>query len=180
MTASLHPRLLLGLAVIFTLCLTACGDDDDGPTGPGGCPAPSSPAPALSLQDTDGTTHDLASLRCDDVVLVEFWASWSAPSRQNLSAAQSVYDAFGSQGFQVLAVNVGEDASTADAFREEQALSFPVLLDPGGAAATAFGVVAPATRFLIDARGSVRTDLDFGNETELEAAVSALLAERDE
>jgi len=84
--------------------------------------------PALQLQDVDGKLHRLADYR-GKVVLLNFWATWCAPCREEMPSMESLRDSLQDRPFAVLAVNVGEGERAARDFGEKMALRFPILLD---------------------------------------------------
>jgi peroxiredoxin len=84
--------------------------------------------PALELQDVDGKLHRLADYR-GKVVLLNFWATWCAPCREEMPSMQSLRESLEGRPFAVLAVNVGEGERAARDFGEKMALRFPILLD---------------------------------------------------
>jgi peroxiredoxin len=84
--------------------------------------------PALELEDVEGKVHRLADYK-GKVVLLNFWATWCAPCREEMPSMQSLGDSLKSRPFAVLAVNVGEGARAARDFGEKMALRFPILLD---------------------------------------------------
>ena len=84
--------------------------------------------PALQLQDVDGKLHRLADYR-GKVVLLNFWATWCAPCREEMPSMQSLRESLEGRPFAVLAVNVGEGERAARDFGEKMALRFPILLD---------------------------------------------------
>ena len=64
-------------------------------------------APELTLADSQGVTHSLADYR-GQVVLVNLWATWCPPCKEEMPALQSFYDKHINQGFTIVAVNDGE------------------------------------------------------------------------
>ena len=76
------------------------------------------PAPALKFKDIDGKTLDLAQLK-GKVVLINFWATWCPPCRREMPSMERLSQAFKGKPFVVLAVNVGEDADTIEAFTSQ-------------------------------------------------------------
>ena len=84
--------------------------------------------PALQLQDVDGKLHRLADYR-GKVVLLNFWATWCAPCREEMPSMQSLRESLEGRPFAVLAVNVGEGERAARDFGDKMALRFPILLD---------------------------------------------------
>ncbi|MCC7279436.1 MAG: TlpA family protein disulfide reductase, partial [Chromatiaceae bacterium] len=95
--------------------------------GAGMSPIPALPAaPTLRLEDMDGQVVDLASYR-GRVVLVNFWATWCPPCRAEFPSLGRIRHLFGPSDFEVIAVNVGEEAETVFSFAGSP--EFPVLFD---------------------------------------------------
>lgn len=113
------------------------------------------PTPALRAPDLQGRMTDLASLR-GKVVLVNFWASWCAPCRVEMPLLQAVPEVLGEDRVAVLAINFKESPRTVTRFVASQQWQVPVLLDPPGEVARAWGVKVFPTTFLIDPQGQVR------------------------
>lgn len=84
--------------------------------------------PALELKDVEGKLHRLADYR-GKVVLLNFWATWCAPCREEMPSMESLRDSLQDRPFAVLAVNVGEGERAARDFGEKMTLRFPILLD---------------------------------------------------
>jgi len=84
--------------------------------------------PALALEDVDGKLHRLADYK-GKVVLINFWATWCAPCREEMPSMQALRDGLQGKPFVVLAINVGEGSRAARDFAEKMALRFPILLD---------------------------------------------------
>jgi thiol-disulfide isomerase/thioredoxin len=114
------------------------------------------PAPALRLQDLGGTSHDLAGLR-GRVVLINFWATWCPPCRREMPSMERLSQALDGEAFEVLAVDVGEDADTIDAFtgQLDTPPTFPILLDATSRTMQAWEVAGLPTTFLVDKRGRI-------------------------
>lgn len=123
------------------------------------------PAPALRLPDLDGKSHDLAKLR-GKVVLVNFWATWCPPCRREMPSMERLSQALAKEPFVVLAVDVGEDTDTIEAFASQLdvAPTFPVLLDADSRAMTAWKVGGLPTTFLVDKQGRVVASAIGGRE----------------
>ena len=90
------------------------------------------------------------------VLAVRFWADWCPYCRKEMAELQPVYARLHARGLQILAVNVAQDRDTVQAFVEPLGIAYPVLLDPDGATARAYGVKALPITWLIDAQGMVR------------------------
>ena len=111
--------------------------------------------PALRLQDLDGKPHALEDYR-GKVVLVNFWATWCEPCREEMPSIERLRASMAGRPFAVLAVNLAEPESRVRGFLNQVPLAFPVLLDQDRAAAKAWKVrFLPAT-FIVGPDGRVR------------------------
>lgn len=87
--------------------------------------------PALELKDLAGKVHRLADYR-GKVVLVNFWATWCEPCRDEMPSMQSLYRRLGPPAggdVVVLAVNYAENAPRIEQFLAKMPIEFPILLD---------------------------------------------------
>ena len=129
-----------------------------GTTTSGRIPAPQAGflAPDFTLQTPDGDTVTLSELR-GRPVLINLWASWCSPCRQEMPAIQRAYDLYRDDGFVVLAVNVtAQDNETAAlAFADELGLSFPILMDRKGEVARLYENRALPSTYFVDAEGVI-------------------------
>ncbi len=90
------------------------------------------------------------------VVLVNFWATWCPPCREEMPGIHNVWMQLKDRGFEVLAVNLGEDAEDVDRFVFEYGLenSFPFLLDSESEAMKSLNVKGLPTTFIVDKEGN--------------------------
>lgn len=110
------------------------------------------PAPDVTLKDL-GSNEVLLSQYKGKVVLVNFWATWCAPCREEMPAMERLYLKHRERGFVLLAVSVDSDASLVKPFLEKLKLTFPVTLDAKMDLANSYGVRALPASFLIDRNG---------------------------
>jgi peroxiredoxin len=116
------------------------------------------PAPALALKDLDGRSHQLSDYR-GKVILVNFWATWCGPCRDEMPSIQELKDKLAGKPFVVLAVNLDEPESRIRKFLSQMKLDFTILLDPERKAARAWGArILPAT-YVIGPDGKIRYSL---------------------
>ena len=112
------------------------------------------PKEQVEAPDVIGTNPDGNTIRLTDfrgkVVFLNFWATWCIPCRLEMPAMERLYREFRGRGFVVLAVNVQEGSAAVRAFVRELNLTFPVVLDPKGAAAMAYAVRGLPATYLID------------------------------
>jgi peroxiredoxin len=111
-------------------------------------------APDFTLTTLTDEPVTLSQLR-GKPTLINFWASWCPPCRQELPALQSTYDAYG-ETINFLAVNVKESRGTVQSFAEKMNLTFPILLDGQGQVSDhLYQVRGIPTTLFVDARGVV-------------------------
>jgi cytochrome c-type biogenesis protein len=98
------------------------------------------PAPAFTLKDVDGHPVSLSSLK-GKPVLINFWATWCVPCRDELPLIRDAYLAHRAEGLEVVAIDFGDESSgTIRRFWQSMNLAPAPVLDPGGSAANAYGV----------------------------------------
>jgi peroxiredoxin len=117
--------------------------------------ANNSVAPAFSLQTRDGKTLSLEDLR-GEVVMINFWATWCGPCRQEMPLLEQIYQRYSGLGFTLLGVNVEEHSADADRFLAETPVSFPILFDPNNEVSKQYGVRAMPSTVIVDRQGNVR------------------------
>ena len=114
-----------------------------------------SPAPEIVLKDLQGRAVKLSDLR-GKVVLVNFWATWCKPCKEEMPAMQASYDKLRDKGFVVLAVNELEDTARVAEHIRTHGHTFEVVMDHNNQVANVYGVVGLPASFLIDPQGIVR------------------------
>jgi thiol-disulfide isomerase/thioredoxin len=90
------------------------------------------------------------------VVLVDFWASWCSPCLQSFPWMNELQQQHGGEGLVIVAVNLDQDRTLADAFLQKVPARFRIEYDQAGDLARQFGVQAMPTSFLVDRSGQVR------------------------
>lgn len=113
------------------------------------------PAPIFSLPTTSGRTVSLDDLK-GNVVMVNFWATWCGPCRQEMPKLEALYERYHDLGFTLLGVNVEKDSSGVAKFLKQTPVSFKILLDKDNKVSQLYNVVAMPSTVLIDRKGNVR------------------------
>ena len=112
-------------------------------------------APDFTLKSADGRNLRLQEQR-GQVVLVNFWASWCGPCKQEMPHLGRLYEKYRSSGFTLLAVNIDDDARHGAATAAKWGLKFPVLLDADKKVTRLYDLGAMPSTVLIDRDGKVR------------------------
>lgn len=114
-------------------------------------------APDFALETANGEVIRLSELRGRPVI-VNVWASWCPPCREEMPALERVYQSYREQGAVILGVNstAQDDRREALAFATEQGLTFPILFDTDGQVTKLYGIRALPTTYFIDAQGKIQ------------------------
>jgi len=113
-------------------------------------------APELTLTDIQGVERSLADYR-GQVVLVNLWATWCPPCKEEMPALQALYNKYVDDGFVIIAINDGDPTPDVLQFVKDYQLTFPVWLDPTYIATEqAFKTLNLPSSFVIDRNGIVR------------------------
>ena len=139
----MRPRSILA-AALLTLSLTA-----------GAAPPAPAPAPDFALPSRDGSEVRLSDLK-GQVVMINFWATWCGPCRQEMPLLEQLRARYEPLGFTLLGVNVEPDPAAASAWLKGVPVTFPILFDTRNAVAESFGVQGMPSSVFVDREGRVR------------------------
>jgi peroxiredoxin len=117
-------------------------------------------APDFLLNTPDGGQLRLSDLQ-GKPVLVNFWASWCAPCRQEMPEIVRTYDAHASDGLVIVAVDLQENAGQIREFADEFGMKFPIVVDRNGGVADAWRIGGPIegipSSYFLDEHGVVQS-----------------------
>jgi len=112
------------------------------------------PAPNFRLSDLDNKIFTLKEFKGKPLI-VNFWATWCKPCREELPAFNRAWAKLKGQGVQMLAINIGEDPTAVFNFIKEYPIDFKVLLDPQSDELANWQMRGLPTTFVIDSYGRV-------------------------
>ncbi len=112
-------------------------------------------APALTLTDLQGKTVSLNDYH-GRYVLVNHWATWCPPCKEEMPELQAYYEAHKDRGFVIVAIEAGQPVAEVADFVESYGLTFEVWTDPRLMATAAFRNPGLPSSYLIDKKGIVR------------------------
>jgi peroxiredoxin len=113
------------------------------------------PAPDFTLESRSGENLRLEDHR-GEVVMLNFWASWCGPCRQEMPLMDELYSQYKDLGFTILAVNVDENREEAHRFLDKVPVNYPILYDPESSVSELYEVQAMPTTVMIDRNGTAR------------------------
>jgi len=166
------PLVVIGAIVAAIWWLESRGGDDVSPTGEryGPVELPTALqttgleigvqegnlAPDFLLGTLDGSEVRLSALRGQPVVL-NFWATWCAPCRQEIPQFVAAYERFRNESLLVLAVNMQEGKSIARGYAEDFGMNFPIPIDVDGEVGDEYRLLGLPMTYFIDRGGVVRS-----------------------
>ena len=112
-------------------------------------------APDFALKSSTGENLRLSEYR-GDVVMINFWATWCGPCRQEMPLLDELYNRYQRVGFNLLGVNIDDDSRRAMQMVEELGVNFPVLFDARKEVSELYKVNAMPVTVIVDRQGTVR------------------------
>ena len=111
------------------------------------------PAPAITVNSLNGKPLNLSDLK-GKVVLLNFWATWCPPCREEIPSMMKLNSAMAGKPFQMVAVSIDEGGRPAiESFFKTSGFSLPAYTDPDNRAAKAYGITGVPETFIIDKNG---------------------------
>jgi len=137
-------------------------------------------APGFELPARSGGTVSLEDLK-GQVVMINFWASWCGPCREEMPLLDQMHKKYEAMGFKLLGVNVESDTKDAERWLAKTPVNFPILFDRENKVSELYSVNAMPSSVFIDRKGNVRylhRGYKAGDEGEYLTQIRALLREQ--
>lgn len=138
---------LLFVVFCLTLFIAACGQKPNAKKG--------KPAPDFTLVDLNGKTWTLSELK-EQVVLINFWATWCPPCREEMPSMERLYRSLPRDNFKMLAILNNDDPALAKDFAEKLGLTMPILDDQANMVGPKYGLTGLPETFIVDKQGILR------------------------
>jgi len=166
-------RILYVLMACLFLAFTACSKTDT--ANKSVIAAEKKPAPDVSVVSlANGSTLKLSDLK-GKVVLLNFWATWCPPCREEIPSMMKLNSLMAGKPFQMVAISVDEGGKPAvESFFKESGFSLPAYVDESGASAKSYGVTGIPESFVIDKQGVIVKKIIGGFAWDSPEAVSFL------
>ena len=116
---------------------------------------PSGPAPKFQLPSMAGPTVNLDQYK-GQVVMINFWASWCGPCRQEMPLLEKMHAKYKPMGFTMLGVNVEPDSNLAVNWLKTTPVTFPILFDTKSEVSKLYNVMGMPSTVIIDRKGNLR------------------------
>jgi thiol-disulfide isomerase/thioredoxin len=142
--------------------------------------APNKAAPDFTLDSRAGTPLSLTQYK-GQVVMLNFWASWCVPCKQEMPLLDTIQKTYGKRGFTLIGVNVEPNSNAANAVLQKIPVTFPIVYDTESKVSKAYDVSGMPSSVFIDRKGQVRMlhrGYKPGDENEYMNQIRALIMER--
>jgi thiol-disulfide isomerase/thioredoxin len=117
--------------------------------------APAKPAPQFKLASMAGKPVSLDQYK-GQVVMINFWASWCGPCRQEMPILEKLHGKYKPMGFSMIGVNVEPDSNLATNWLKTTPVTFPILFDTKSEVSKLYAVAGMPSTVIIDRKGNLR------------------------
>lgn len=149
-------KILCLLALLALVAVTACNRKEAAAPGKQAAAVENQPAPDILVNNLNGGTALKLSELKGKVVLLNFWATWCPPCREEIPSMMKLNRAMSGKPFQMVAISIDEGGKPAiDSFFQTSGLSLPAYTDPDNKAAKAYGITGVPETFIIDKKGII-------------------------
>lgn len=130
-------------------------------------------SPNFTLKDLSGNEVSLSSYR-GKVILINFWATWCKPCKDEMPSLNSLFNRFKNKGFVILGISIDRSKKPVQKFLDKIPVDFPILLDSDITVAKTYKVFAYPSTFLID-RDGVLSEKFIGEKDWMNSEMTGLI-----
>lgn len=142
---------LLVVVALFSLC--ACNRNESGMSRKQPAPSEFHPVPDVIVNSLDGKPLKLSDLK-GKVVLLNFWATWCPPCREEIPSMVKLNKLMAGKPFQMVAISIDEGGKPAiESYFQTSGMTLPAYTDPDNRAAKAYGITGVPESYIIDKNG---------------------------
>lgn len=151
----MRKRSLLCISLLLCLALTACkgksGEEiNEGPKAPEKGEA----SVDVTINDLEGKTVTLSQFK-GKVVILNFWATWCPPCREEMPSMDALYQKFKGKDLVMLAASIDENPKTVSDFMKKNNYTMPAYHDPNKKAGSVYGITGVPETFIIGKNGMI-------------------------
>jgi thiol-disulfide isomerase/thioredoxin len=164
---TVRSSVLVGIAVLLVASTASALSPGDAP-------------PPIDMPDQNGKKVDLKALQ-GNVVLVDFWASWCGPCKQEMPVLESLHQKYADQGLVIVGVNIDASAKKMNNFLKGAPVTFRIVHDPKISIAQRYEPATMPTSYFIGRDGKLRYVHEGFRKKDaegIEARIKQLLAEK--
>ena len=157
-TATIKGILILLLAIFITVSVVflALGLlDKTTPTSRSGQELINKTAPGFNSVDIFSNQVALSDYIGNRVVVLNFWASWCPPCREETPGMERIWTKYRDNGLLLVGINVQDSVEDAEAYVDEFQITFPIILDRDGSTSINYGVTGLPVSFLLNSEGII-------------------------
>ena len=136
------------------------------------------PAPDFQLKSLDGKPLRLSAMK-GKVVLLDFWATWCPPCKEEIPHFKELYAAYGPQGVEIIGISLDQEGEeVVRAFAQREKINYPLAMGSTELTQQYGGIRGIPTTFLIDKRGRIaKKYVGYNDKQVFESQIQTLLKE---
>ena len=112
------------------------------------------PVPQFTLSSLNGKTVAMKDLS-NKVVVIDFWATWCGPCREEIPHLNKLYSDYKGQGLEIVGISMDDGPDVVKEFAREMRMEYPVVMGNEELAEQFGGILGLPTTFIVDRKGNI-------------------------